>query len=212
MMYLSGTWESILLPFLAGLALSFLGSLPPGIISMTVTSVSIRKGIEAALIVGAGAAVIEIIQAWLSIQFTLLYVEQEAVSHYFQLATIPIFLGLGIYYWLVQTSPPQNKPYSFEQSFKLGAGVSTLNLLAFPYWIFYGTYLQHQGILPSNQLAIGAISLGVGIGTFVLLGIYAKAGQLLLNRLPLVNTWVNKGVGTIMLGLGTWQVVLLVNT
>jgi len=208
------TWDiaQMLIPCLAGLLLSFVGSMPPGMINLTVAKAAIDRGLRRALWIGLGAALVESLQAWLALQFAATLRAWEGWQVWFQVVAVVVLGSIGLFYLLAKPQAPAAKAMRARQTlrdFGLGLWISSLNLLAFPYWVFYGTYLQGQDLLRKTPLELAAMSLGVGLGTFGLLWLYAQGGQALVNRLPTVLRWTHRAVGAVMLGLGTWQAVLV---
>lgn len=92
------TFDAMIL-LLAGFALSLLGSLPPGLISLSVAQTAVQRGLVAALVLGAGAAVAEFFQAWLAAEAAGWFLQHPAVEQGLRWAAVPVFLGLGG--WLV---------------------------------------------------------------------------------------------------------------
>lgn len=208
------TWDIVngIIPFLAGFLLSFIGSMPPGMINLTVAKAAIDKGLRRALWIGLGAALVESLQAWLALQFAATLRAWEGWQVWFQVLAVIVLGGIGLFYLLSKPRRPIARaihPRQNLRDFGLGLWISSLNLLAFPYWVFYGTYLQGQHLLHMVPRELVAMSLGVGLGTFLLLWLYARGGQVLVNRLPAVMHWTHRAVGAVMIGLGMWQAVLV---
>lgn len=63
---------TLLSHFFIALGLSFIGSLPFGMINMTVAHTAIRKGMQAAIFTALGAALVELIQVFIALKFTWL--------------------------------------------------------------------------------------------------------------------------------------------
>jgi len=198
----------------AGIFLSLLGSLPPGMISLSVAQASVRKGLRPAIMMAIGASLVEVLQARISFQFGELFGEMDGLKTGFNILAAVIFGCLGSYFMVQKPTAPKPNAKAIGNSFALlsGAWVSSLNVLAFPYWIFYGTYLEMQGLSASTDLARWSLSLGVGIGTFGVLGLYAVAGQKLTARLPVVAQSTHRIVGGMLLGLSLIQIISLLPT
>jgi len=70
----------------AGFALSLFGSLPPGLISLTLSQNSIARGLAAAMAVALGAAVAEFFQAWAAVLFTYWFLSHPMAERVFHWA------------------------------------------------------------------------------------------------------------------------------
>ncbi len=199
-----------LIHFSLGFILSFLGSLPLGIINMTVAETTIRKGLFAGLLIATGASIIELIQAFVAIKFTHLFVGNPQLDFILNSVAILIFFSLAVYYFFFMKPKEQNRsPSSANKKMPLfykGMLVSSMNVLVIPYWIFYGTYLSANGWLYSKIDFICIFCVGVMLGTFVLLLLYARLGLMVVNRAAQLTNYVNKFIGFVFLGFGVYQV------
>lgn len=170
---------TLLIHFVLGMVLSFIGSIPFGTINVATAETAIRQGFRAAVWVALGAALVEWIQAVLCLLFSGFIMDNPLVETVLTWASIPIFIGLGIYF--LRRGRPQKAVLreTRAQGFMKGVVVSALNLLAIPYWVFYGTYLSSIGWVDlESKLHIGIFGAGVLCGTFLILLTYAKIGVL----------------------------------
>lgn len=188
----------------AGLILSFIGSLPFGLINITTSKISIEKGVRAALWFALGASIIELLQAFISISFAGLLIKGSSLSNAFGWFSFILFLMLGIYYlFFNKTKAAKDNAKNLKKGRLIisGISVSALNFMVFPYWIFYFTYLKKQAILSFEYPMQLVFALGVGSGTFLLLWLYAVLGKKLMQRFRLVDRYINKVIGIIFIGL-----------
>ncbi|MEO0472973.1 MAG: LysE family transporter [Bacteroidota bacterium] len=199
-----------LIAFLAGFVLSYVGSMPLGMINLTVAETTIQRGYRPALTIALGASLVELIQSFVSIQFTQLYMDNPQIKQGIALAAIPIFAGIGLYYLLKPPKPPKldsQETKGKATDFFKGVLVSALNLLAFPYWVFYGSYLSAEGLLAINFPSLGILSLGVGCGTMALLWTYARLSLLVMNRMDKIAKITGRVIGGLFLALALWQLI-----
>lgn len=196
----------MLLLFAAGFVLSLLGSLPPGLISLSVAQTAIQKSMPAALFLAAGAAGGEFFQAWAAVLLADWFMSHPGAERIFQWAAIPVFWGLAAYlfFW---AKPPRARGHVAEVSLlrQTGKGVllSAFNLLAIPYWFAYCSSLRASGMWKEEGLVPTLVfSAGVSIGTTAALGLYAWLGTLIVERSTSVARYANRFVGLIFLGLG----------
>ena len=188
----------------AGLILSFIGSLPFGLINITTSKISIEKGVRAALWFALGASIIELVQAFISISFAGLLIKGSSLSNAFEWFSFILFLMLGIYYLFfnkTKTAKDHSKGLKKGRLILSGISISALNFMVFPYWIFYFTYLKKQAILSFEYPMQLVFALGVGSGTFLLLWLYAVLGKKLMQRFSLVDRYINKVIGIIFISL-----------
>lgn len=196
---------------LIAFGLSFIGSLPFGIINMTVAHTALQRGLKASLIVAAGAAFIEFFQVFVSLKFTWLFTDGGSMEQYLHLMAMVVFMAAGIYFFFfakTKAAPPDtSRPQRMRSLFGRGMFVSTLNVMAIPYWVFYGAWLSSEGVLEHDNTSVLLFSAGTIIGTFTLLLCYALLGDSILSKYENVTRWVNRFIGLVLFGLGVYQLV-----
>ncbi|MBK8565455.1 MAG: LysE family transporter [Saprospiraceae bacterium] len=197
--------------FFIAFGLSFIGSLPFGMINMTVAHTAIRKGLAHGIITAVGAALVELVQVFIALKFTWLFNENPSVERIFQTVATVVFFAGGIFFMFFAKSKPniaesEEKP-SKRGDFMRGVGISSLNLMVIPYWIFYATLLTTNGIMVKDNPHVIAFALGVAGGTFTLLVCYALLGAKILSKSEQITGWVNKSIGLLLIGFGVFQVL-----
>lgn len=196
--------------FIAGIILSLMGSLPPGLISLSVAQTSIMRGFLPAIVLAMGAAFAEFFQAVGAVVFADWFLAHPVAAKIFQYVAIPIFLGLGVYLWFFAKAPkPPSGPVMrapFRQ-FLQGIVISVFNLLAIPYWVAYAGWLQVNGWWQYGWHYTAAFAAGVTIGTILALGLYAWLANELTRRSEKVALIANRVVALIFLGLALKLIV-----
>ncbi len=196
--------------FFAGIALSLAGSLPPGLISLSVAQTAIFRGFWSAIIVASGAAFAEFFQAGAAVVFADWFMANPVAAKGFQIAAIPIFTGLAVYLWFFARAPraPEVElPVAPLRQFVRGIVISVFNLLAIPYWVAYAGWLRLNGWLQGGLSQTLSFAGGVTIGTMGALILYAWLATEMTKRSDLVAKVVNRFVALIFLGLALKLVV-----
>lgn len=196
----------VALAFLWGLALSFVGTLPLGMINLTVADTSIHKGMRSALWVALGASLMETLQVCVSVAFAEAFTQNPYINRTLALLAIPVFWGLGIYFLLTSGSQPREGKKNTIRGMALGILASFLNLLAYPYWIFYSSYLRMKGWLLPDPLSISIFITGTGIGTMLALALYARLSQLVATRATRISQITHRIMALVCMLLGLRQI------
>jgi threonine/homoserine/homoserine lactone efflux protein len=195
-----------MLLFASGIFLSLLGSLPPGLISLSVAQTAIQRGLLAAMLLATGAAGAEFFQAWAAVSLTDWFLLHPEAERWFQWAAMPIFLGLAVHLLFFAKSPTSSgRVAEVAPSKQIGKGVmlSAFNLLAIPYWFVYCGSLRVSEIWKEESLASTLVfSAGVTLGTLAALRLYAWLGKIIVERSDKAAVYANRFVGLIFLGLG----------
>lgn len=194
-----------MIAWIAGLILSLFGSLPPGLISLSVARTSINRGWGPAFVLSVGAAVAEFFQAWISVVFTDWFFAHPGMDQVFRWAALPVFFGLGAYLLFrapMPRDPDGDVPAAPWRQLLRGLVLSFFNLLALPYWFAYCGWLRLQGWWQEGIWHALIFSAGVSFGTLLALTLYAGLGRLAVRRADVLARRANGLVGLIFLGLG----------
>jgi threonine/homoserine/homoserine lactone efflux protein len=192
---------------LAGLVLSLIGSLPPGLISLSVAQTAIARGFKPAVALGSGAAFAEFFQAWIAVEMAGWFLQHPSIERYFEWGAILVFGGLSIYlfFWSrppVESTHVKANPAWFPMFFK-GILLSVFNLLAIPYWFTYCGWLRLEGWWQGTGFwPVLAFGMGVVLGTWIVLILYARLGSEIIRRSDVLARKANRIVALIFFGLG----------
>ena len=131
----------------------------------------------------------------------------------FQITAAVVFALLALYYFF--WAPPVQAETSSRRRlavpyFWQGVFVSSLNLMVFPYWMFYASYLRAGGWLNNGTQDILVFSGGVFLGTFLLLLLYVRMADFLKTRAGRWSLWINRSIGwifTLFFGYQIWKLL-----
>lgn len=200
---------TLLVHALIGLVLSFIGSIPFGSINVTVIESAILNGFRNALWVIFGASLVEFFQVVIALKFSSLITQYPMTEQILFWMTIPIFIGLAWYYFKQRRSEQTElHGYSKGRGFLKGVIISILNVLAIPFWIFYGTYLDSVDLIDATQnINILVFSFGAFAGMVLLLMVYAKLGEYAKVKFNKITTYIAPGVAWFFVLLAVIQIV-----
>ena len=194
--------------FFLAFAISYIGSIPPGVLNLTVIDISMRRAMRHAFAFSLAAALIEFIQGFIALKFSDYLSVNPQIDFYIQIFVIPVFLGLGIYYLLQKEPPAHEASESGSNAFIKGALLSVVNPLAIPFWLVWATYLSQKGFpILDNGSNMYAFMVGISLGSFATLMTYSYLSKLILSKIQSFNQWINKIIGVILVVLGMVQVV-----
>ncbi|RCR69659.1 LysE family transporter [Larkinella punicea] len=191
--------------FVVGWVVSFLGSLPPGVLNLTIVRVSLRQGLRAALEFALACTLIEFLYGYIAVWLT----EQIAPFAFFKLLTdgftLLLLLMLGLYYLRKQSSRPTPADRTATSAFGLGLGLSVVNVAAFPFWLFYTVLLTRKGwVSLAGSPSVLVYVLGIALGTLTGLWFFVGASQRLnailvahLHRFDRVMGWLFVGLAIV---------------
>ncbi|NIJ52932.1 LysE family transporter [Dyadobacter arcticus] len=201
---------SLPLNFITGLIVSFLGTLPLGVLNITIMDVSLKKGMKSAFRFALACAIVELVYSYISVQLTKSIIEFPALRPATEVIAIVTLFGMGIYYVRKHNNPTAGKQKTVS-SFYLGTILSILNVLAFPFWILYTTLLQGKGIVGLSQDSLIAFYvLGISIGTIAGLLPFAYASRLLSRIIAVHQHRMDRMIGCIFILLSLCQFVSII--
>ncbi len=196
----------IFLTFFVGLIANFIGYIPPGNINLTLTQLTINRGMKQAL---------RFITAFSSVEFFFTFFVMHAAKWLSQQAhintiidwvMIVLFGTLGTITWLNRNNPPKAE-YSDKESVRYGILLGFLNPMQIPFWMIAGTYVISHGWIISGHLALVIFSLGSAAGAFLCLLAYAKSATYIQNKFALSTQIINTSIAILFFGFAAYHVV-----
>lgn len=161
---------NVLQTFVIAFIFSFLGSIPPGTLNLTMLRFGLEHKMNIAWRFALGAALIEYPYAWLALLLEDWITSSPAVVSNFKLIAAVVMITLGIITIRSASKPVQEVKPIRESGFRKGLLLGILNPLALPFWIGITAYLKSQGwITLSNAREVHGYLLGISLGAFVLL-------------------------------------------
>ncbi len=167
----------ILSTFLIGSIFSFMGSIPPGTINISVMQYSIAQKSRAAFYFILAALLVELIYASLTIKFQIFLSTHTLFTENFQIISALAMLILGT---VNLSSRSKIKRFEKEQEligFKKGFLIAIANPLTIPFWLAVTAYLQNNKMILIHTFSgFSAYVIGIATGTFLLLFLVRSVG------------------------------------
>ena len=163
--------------FLVSFSFSFIGSIPPGTINISVVQLSLERQFNAALRFSLAAALVEYPYAFIAVKFEEWITSSPAVIDNFTLIAGIAMVLLGILNLWPSEKPSKVVERLKKSGFRKGILISIANPLAIPFWIGVTAYLKSNEWVNVSNNYIYVYVLGVSAGTFCLLALMAVLGQ-----------------------------------
>jgi threonine/homoserine/homoserine lactone efflux protein len=189
--------------FFVGLIFSFLGSIPPGTLNLSVLQLGLEGKTNVAMRFALAVAIIEYPYAWIGVQFQYWITSSPIVTSNFQLITAIVMTVLGIF-TIWSGRRPTNFSVRFNESgFRRGILLSLLNPMAIPFWVGVTAYLKAQSWIDiSTRSKLHSYVFGTSIGALLLLTLFTFGAKRLSRHVQ--NNRIVKllpGYMLVMLGL-----------
>lgn len=202
-----------LIAFGVAFGFSFIGMLPPGMLTMKLIDISFKKSMQAAIMFGMGAAFVEFFQSLVAIRFSAIiakYLEGNPIVQWSAVALL-VILGLGSLFAKPKkkefTETKQEKSHS---SFFNGIAIAMLNVIVYLFWMALGAKFMQDGILRNEWPILLTFSLGVMMGSLSVYVIYAKLGEFILNKFEFVATNINRILALVFFVLAGVQILKII--
>jgi threonine/homoserine/homoserine lactone efflux protein len=209
-----------MLIFLITFIISFLGSIHPGPLNLSVIQITLRKNISLGLLMALGGVIPEIIYGYLAVEGVMIFEKYPFVFEMMKWAVVPILLVMG---YLALTKKKKNNDindYVFEkiapqkwQTVSKGFFLSLFNPQLLPFWIVILINYQNYEYLKISKLSDKIwFVMGTSLGAFALNYLYAYIAS--VKREQIFRT-INQNrfeqiIGWTFVGMGLLQVVKLV--
>lgn len=201
---------SLFMHFLIGLIASFIGSLPFGVLNLTMVETVVKRGNKSGRDFAIGASIIEIIQAFIAIWFLDWFVHNPEVESNIKIAAVPILIILGIVF-IIRDPHCKLQAVEYKGSPILKSiYLSLLNPLVIPFWIFCSGYFHSAAWIDFGPYQLILFIAGIGFGKYFSLIAYGAVRKQIVKRLDFFNLCFNRMIAIVFILLGLIQAANLV--
>lgn len=193
--------------FLLGAFFSFIGSIPPGTLNLSVLQLGLEGKVNTALRFALAVSIIEYPYTWIGVQFEYWITSSPMIIDNFQLVTAIVMVTIGVLN-LWSAEKPTNFSVKFNDSgFRRGLILSVLNPMAIPFWIGVTAYLKAQEWIDLSSVALlHSYVFGTSVGAMVLLTLFAFMAKKLAGYVK-NNRIVKRVPGFTLLILGIYAFI-----
>lgn len=202
----------ILQTLIVAFIVSYIGSIPPGTINVSVMQLAILKKRRAAIFFAFAASSIEFFYAGITVQFHIFLNNNETISSYFQIITAVALIGLGlnnIFSKSTSSSVKVDTKITGRHGFLRGVILGLLNPMTIPFWLAITTYLENDNWIDVDGYGFWMYLLGLSTGTFCLLLTVNASGKR-FTKIADNSFLVHKVPGFLLLGLGIYFLIKLI--
>ena len=193
--------------FLIAFVFSFIGTIPPGTLNLTIIQLGLDHHLGTAWRFAFAGAIIEYIYAWIAVEFENAIASSPVITENFQLITAIVMITLGLIgIWAAQK--PTKLSVRFNASgFRRGIVLGILNPMALPFWVAMTAYIKSQGwVSLSTRLELHSYLLGVALGGLALMMVLAFLAKKVVSQFQ-GNTLLKKTPAITLLLLGSYAII-----
>lgn len=194
--------------FLVAFFFSYIGSIPPGTINISVIQLTLSGRIKQAIYFALAAALVEFFYATFAVGIQFFFVSKLDFTLHFKVAAASAMIVLGLVNFFGKKKKPGEQRSKIPMTgFKKGVVISIFNPLAIPFWIAVTAYLESQSWVDINGQTFWVYILGISTGTFLLLSTLVLIVSKF--KISLDSFIVDKVTGLIFIGLGIYTFLTL---
>jgi len=195
--------------FFWGLLISFAGSLPLGTMNVASIQITVRDGVQAALIYSFGSMFVEIFYVRIIVEAMGWVFRRTKVFRILGWITIFILLcmAVGSFTAAIQMSGLGNALPPFSKNhFVYGVLLSALNPLHFVFWFGWSTVLLNKGILVADRLHYNLYVAGIGTGTICGFLVFIFGGNYVVAAMEDKQYLLNWIIGVVLVATAVIQI------
>jgi threonine/homoserine/homoserine lactone efflux protein len=194
-----------------GFTSSFLGTLPLGMLNLTILQLALANRQRQAMAFSFGATLIEFIQIGITLLGMNVLLAIPQLSQAISIISIPILLYLG-YKNFKKKQNTEGPPLTVKATFWQGIALGFANVVVYPFWLLWGNIFVQNGWLTPTPEAYFYFSLAAALGTLGAFLFFILLGKILWKRLSRVQKMIDKLIGYTFFGFAAFQFFKIFST
>jgi threonine/homoserine/homoserine lactone efflux protein len=200
-----------LIHFFYGLVMGYFGLISPGMLNMTALKISLSTNKNKATKFAFGAASVVFIQAGIALVFADYLVQNPSVIKGLKVAGVFVFFALSIFFFLASRKDFKTNSTTKKTNYIIkGIGMSTVNMLAIPFYLGLSIYLTSIHKIIIKQPYILFFIVGAAIGAFLLFYTYIVFAKIIKNKVSFIAKNINILLSVLFLFLGILTITKLI--
>ncbi|MGG8496053.1 hypothetical protein ACQY1Q_06530 [Tenacibaculum sp. TC6] len=193
-----------------GFVTSFLGYLPPSMLNIAVSKITIEKNKKEARYFILGVLLIVFFQVFAAIVLSSYITKTPQLLTVIKKVAIFIFALLSVFFCVKAFfNTTSQKRLIVNNKFIFGITLSIINMFAIPFFSLEYTFYTNHGLIANNLLSVFLFALGTVSGVFAVLYTYAYIAYKLEQRLIKITKYFNLIIGVITGVIAMYSAVIL---
>ncbi len=194
---------SYIIHVLYGVLMAYVGLISPGMLNMTALKIRINSSKGDSLKFAIGASVVVFIQAGIALFFADYFAKNPTIIALLKKIAIFVFFILSIFFFLLSRKKMDSKTSQDNRNYFIrGVAMSSMNMLAIPFYLGLSIYLVSINKIIVAQPYILFFVLGASIGSFLLFYTYIVFAKIIIKKVSFIATNINIILSILFLGLG----------
>lgn len=193
-----------------GLVMAYIGLISPGMLNMTALKIRIHSNKIESVKFALGASLVVFFQAGIALFFADYFASNPQILENLKIAAVFVFFSLGLFFYLLSRKKMEIKTADKKHNYFLrGMGMSSLNMLAIPFYLGVSIYLVALGKITIAQPYIILFVFGTVIGSFLLFYTYIVFAKVIIKRISFIATNINIILSALFIILGILTLIKL---
>ena len=175
-----------------GILMAYLGLISPGMLNMTALKISMNTGKYEALKFSIGASLIVFFQAGIALYFADYFTKNPKVIANLKIAAIFIFFALAVFFFMLSRKDLKPKTTNKKGNFFVkGILMSSINMLAIPFYLGISIYLSSKSKIIIEQPYIILFVFGASLGSFLIFYTYMIFANIINDKVSFIAKNIN---------------------
>lgn len=194
-----------------GIAMAYFGLISPGMLNMTVLKTRLNVGKIESVKFALGASVIVFFQAGIALFFADFLIANPKVIAALKIAGVFVFFILAIFFFMLSRKKMEAKRKITKGNyFFKGMAMSSVNMLAIPFYLGISIYLGSINKIIIEQPYIFLFIFGAATGSFLLFYTYIFFANVISKKISFIATNINIILSLLFLSLGIFTLIKLI--
>lgn len=201
-----------LLHIFYGLIMAYFGLISPGMLNMTVLKTRLNVGKMESVKFAFGAAFIVFFQAGIALFFAEYLIENPKIIAFLKMAGVFVFFILAIFFFMLSRKKMEAKrEISKGNYFFKGLVMSSVNMLAIPFYLGISIYLGSENKIIIEFPYILFFIFGASMGSFLLFYTYIFFAKIISQKISFIATNINIILSLLFMSLGIFTLIKLIS-
>lgn len=183
--------------------MAFVGLIPPGMLNMTAVRTTIEENKRSGMLFSLGAAIVVLPQAFIALYFANYFILHPEVINRLSMAGVLVLFVLSAFFFVQARKDFKGEVKRRKGNYLfIGMLMSSLNMLAIPFYLLYSTIFEKKGWLILEHPFILIFVFGAFTGAFSLFALYTQFAVFIQKRAQYIARNINYILSILFLILG----------
>ena len=190
--------------------MAYFGLISPGMLNMTALQIRINVGKIESLKFAFGASIIVFFQAGIALFFADYFAKNLKIIEILKILGVFVFFALAIFFFFLSRKKMKTNSKSTNQNyFVRGLVMSSVNMLAIPFYLGLSIYLVSVNKIVMQQPYIFLFVISASIGSFLLFYTYIFFAKIIIKKISFIATNINIILSILFIILGIFTLIKL---